>query len=468
MSVTLGGVGVAFATLMGNKPPENLGKFYEPLPVSVEQSRADTRQTIALARIRILRASKNRDSAPKDVSRYIDDLEDAWGYRLFYARDRHQPIRFTIHRREQDRRSGTEDDIIAIGNVVTNVDDPSIIDPVAAAELPLLGDPGRPDRTHPPLLPEKPYYVSLNQEKSAYISLADSNHLATLDKSFTAEAWVQMDFTDGPLLFSHVSRPMGISGWHIVPFGSDMKLEYEGHDISGSSDRLAVPRDRDTAMLPIHIAICNEPSGMRMFVNGRVTGLHRSEDFARISRIEGPFVIGENPTWHRSIDNLLGIYAFRFSSSARYQGTFDPPQTFDKDEDTVVLLDFTRPSRYRIEDLSGNGHHGRLIGGEWCDAETRRGVEVPWRVPEDDYRHAWKKRPNSYLYRRIYQGWVSGGTAPMEYRELRRTELYVDLEPVDISKNWVTPIRLTPTFRASGRNPSNSDKESGGWESVDE
>lgn len=70
------------------------------------------------------------------------------------------------------------------------------------------------------------------------------------------------------------------------------------------------------------------------------------------------------------------IRAFRLSSTVRYTGKYEPPQTFEKDTDTVALLDFTKPQAGMIADVSGHRHHARIVGGAWIDAETGNPLRV--------------------------------------------------------------------------------------------
>lgn len=59
------------------------------------------------------------------------------------------------------------------------------------------------------------------------------------------------------------------------------------------------------------------------------------------------------------------ICAFRLSSTKRYTNDFEPPATFEKDDQTITLLDFSRGQGTTIEDLSGQGHHGTISGATW-------------------------------------------------------------------------------------------------------
>jgi hypothetical protein len=61
---------------------------------------------------------------------------------------------------------------------------------------------------------------------------------------------------------------------------------------------------------------------------------------------------------------LIPHSAFRTASSrARYRGGFIPQQQFDKDADTLILLDFSGRGT-TLKDLAGN-HDGRLTNRAW-------------------------------------------------------------------------------------------------------
>uniref|UniRef100_UPI003AA8928F SUMF1/EgtB/PvdO family nonheme iron enzyme n=1 Tax=Thalassoglobus sp. TaxID=2795869 RepID=UPI003AA8928F len=59
------------------------------------------------------------------------------------------------------------------------------------------------------------------------------------------------------------------------------------------------------------------------------------------------------------------IREFRMSSGVRYSQDFTPEQHFSKDENTQVLYHFNEGAGDTLQDSSGNGHDGKIIGAKW-------------------------------------------------------------------------------------------------------
>ncbi|OAI40407.1 hypothetical protein AYO40_04770 [Planctomycetaceae bacterium SCGC AG-212-D15] len=73
---------------------------------------------------------------------------------------------------------------------------------------------------------------------------------------------------------------------------------------------------------------------------------------------------GRNITLPISSGFPLEFRAFRVSSKPRYQADgFEPPKEFDKDRDTVILLDFAGEGK-KLKDLAGK-HDATVTNGEW-------------------------------------------------------------------------------------------------------
>ena len=62
---------------------------------------------------------------------------------------------------------------------------------------------------------------------------SDGRSLSVIDQTRLPHDLVisRLDSLDGPLLFSHVSRPKGDWGWALAPTGESVRLEYEGEDL---------------------------------------------------------------------------------------------------------------------------------------------------------------------------------------------------------------------------------------------
>jgi hypothetical protein len=111
-----------------------------------------------------------------------------------------------------------------------------------------------------------------------------------------------------------------------------------------------------------HIAVVRGPNnaGVRIFVNGEPpSGSLNSDIWPSTSN----FLIGHRPDDMDIPSADIEIHAFRASSRARYRGGFIPQQRFDKDADTLILLEFSGKGS-TLKDLAGK-HDGRINNATW-------------------------------------------------------------------------------------------------------
>lgn len=67
---------------------------------------------------------------------------------------------------------------------------------------------------------------------------------------------------------------------------------------------------------------------------------------------------------------------FRFSSVARYGEQYQPQGMFDSDDDTLALYRFSGQRDDQVEDLSGNEHHGQMVGATRVRVDDRLDVII--------------------------------------------------------------------------------------------
>ncbi|MGE0759776.1 MAG: hypothetical protein AB7O38_22355, partial [Pirellulaceae bacterium] len=69
--------------------------------------------------------------------------------------------------------------------------------------------------------------------------------------------------------------------------------------------------------------------------------------------------------------NLPGrIHAVRISKAARYMGDFAPVRRLEPDPQTIALYSFETRSGEVLPDVSGNNHHGKIVGARWIPLTT--------------------------------------------------------------------------------------------------
>lgn len=138
-----------------------------------------------------------------------------------------------------------------------------------------------------------------------------------------------------------------------------------------------VPVIIQNSMIPgeiTHAAAVYNGVSVQLYVNGSRSGpaipvrnQHRPSPL--------PIHLGANPDpvlAGRDIASLRDcfhglIHQFRISSGTRYLDDFTPDKTLASDPSTQLLYHIDSGEGDTIKDLSGNGYHGQIIGGEWVE-----------------------------------------------------------------------------------------------------
>ncbi|MCA8989875.1 MAG: SUMF1/EgtB/PvdO family nonheme iron enzyme, partial [Planctomycetaceae bacterium] len=117
-----------------------------------------------------------------------------------------------------------------------------------------------------------------------------------------------------------------------------------------------------------HLALVNDGKSVRFFVDGV---LQQSVIEAELSNELGHLNIGPpNPKAHTGMAGFRGrLDEVRISQVARYQQNFQPERRFEPDEQTLALYHFDEGEGDVLNDSSGNGHHGQIVGASWVRAD---------------------------------------------------------------------------------------------------
>jgi serine/threonine protein kinase len=117
----------------------------------------------------------------------------------------------------------------------------------------------------------------------------------------------------------------------------------------------------------VHVALTLDPPAMRLFVNG--TGIHGTipDDLVLREERQG-FVLGTNHNLASSAGFLGSMDEIRISGTARYKQDFTPQSRFSPDAQTLALYHCDEGEGYVLNDSSGNGHHGKIVGATWVPA----------------------------------------------------------------------------------------------------
>jgi len=223
--------------------------------------------------------------------------------------------------------------------------------------------------------PSSPFAVRFRPR--TYIEITDSHGLVARRRPFTVECWARCRpeklFTlvgDRVTGGQHPLVDPGTEvGWNLSLFRNDEQKPVVALLKGGMGFS-----DADNFRW-FHLAFSSNGSEMLIFENGRMRTTRRDEWDPSVTNI----FLGDGPHCRRPIlattDSLIDVAAFRISSVQRYQKDFLTPAAFASDSDTVVLLDFSRPSAERIPDLSGKGRDGMIVDAAWIDMKDNREVE---------------------------------------------------------------------------------------------
>ena len=178
---------------------------------------------------------------------------------------------------------------------------------------------------------------------------------------YTVEAWIRDENRRGNLLsMRNGDFPRFIGG------GLDhgLVLDVAKYKGVGVSDK-PIPQTGEWA----HVAGVYAEGEVRLYVDGELIGskavppvdeMGSATDMNIGGRIHGSNSFG---AFKGQIDEV------RISNTTRYTDNFTPSRRYDSDEHTLALYHFDEGTGDILEDSSGNGHDGKIIGAKWVTAE---------------------------------------------------------------------------------------------------
>jgi tRNA A-37 threonylcarbamoyl transferase component Bud32 len=105
-----------------------------------------------------------------------------------------------------------------------------------------------------------------------------------------------------------------------------------------------------------HLALVFTGRQFRLYVDGNLSAKKDLGDLS-LEKIKLPFTLGYQFAGE--------IFEARVSKVARYDNDFTPQPRFEPDADTLALYHFDEGQGEVLYDSSGNGHHGKIVGGKW-------------------------------------------------------------------------------------------------------
>lgn len=156
------------------------------------------------------------------------------------------------------------------------------------------------------------------------------------------------------------TNPSLYLGWYI---NNDPVFTFYNHHLTGT-DYVKASEFWDGRPTYIAAVIDPENNVTRMFIDGRELSSTSSDSHIAPSRRTGMSIGAElipDP-----IHNFKGVIEeVRLTQSALYDKDYVPPASFESSSDTLALYKFDEGKGNILNDSSGNGHHGKIIGAKW-------------------------------------------------------------------------------------------------------
>ena len=219
-----------------------------------------------------------------------------------------------------------------------------------------------------------------SHENSALAFDGDGDHVETpltldVTRPFTVEAFVTVHRAH-----KHGGQVISNSHWggfglSIQPHGKWRLTVGKKHDTKETYDHYKVyyhvESDNDALLnRRKHVAGVFDGSELRLYVDGKLQSNPSKVSDPQNSRAK--ILIGRNPEpGDRVFQPLDGtIDEVRISTVARYTDHFAPATRFETDDETLGLYHFDEGTGDVLNDSSGNGHHGKIVGATWVKADA--------------------------------------------------------------------------------------------------
>jgi hypothetical protein len=124
-----------------------------------------------------------------------------------------------------------------------------------------------------------------------------------------------------------------------------------------------------------HVALCVTPTRRQIYWDGKpaIADPAQQSDAIRTHWSPSPanLMLGKRGTINREVGRkeTLLLRAFRLSSTLRYQKEFKPPPTFERDEHTQVLLDFSHNGGKFIPNTCDEKRSGLVAPAQWREVD---------------------------------------------------------------------------------------------------
>jgi serine/threonine protein kinase/formylglycine-generating enzyme required for sulfatase activity len=198
----------------------------------------------------------------------------------------------------------------------------------------------------------------------------------------------------------------------------------------------------------VHVAGVYQGTKMTLFVDGKLAGQKTVEAI---------------PLYHAPKNRLqLGIgyeglmREVRISRVARYDKNFTPAKRFETDADTLALYHCDEGAGDKLTDSSGNGHHGKIVGAKWVNADVTPIAPPPISETPDAVlpaERAWHKEvaamaPAEQVAAVAAKLKERNGGIEVKLKEKIDGNAVTELEFVTDNVTDLTPLRALPALRS--------------------
>jgi hypothetical protein len=217
--------------------------------------------------------------------------------------------------------------------------------------------------------------------RADHVELDKTRGALDLQKPFTIELWTRWDadagdrvlYLAGDEAWPGMSEQIPVTaacGWVIrldkAKDGGKRAVEFSA-GASGKGVRewvgVVTPEQAVKPEQWQHVAVCRTTSELRIYWNGKLVA---KKPVAGVTLLAAPTnaFLGVRKDSYPNRDFAGDIRAFRISTKALYTDAFIPKAELTHDDATLVLLDFAAADDKQIPDLSGEKHHGTVVGAK--------------------------------------------------------------------------------------------------------
>ncbi len=192
--------------------------------------------------------------------------------------------------------------------------------------------------------------------------LYDGSHPLTIKCRITFDGEYPKDILHQIILLgpaSYIGLQLHPGGWLFT-----FAVIKSGSSVSTYSDQ---PLNRKQA---VHVAVVYDGKPLALYVDGKLQNKRIPAVIKKEARLRTFEIAAKNSGDQQNSSQFrLTMDEIRFSKVARYTKDFTPVLRFKTDKDTLALYHFDTGAGDVLHDASGNGHHGKIIGAKWVNAD---------------------------------------------------------------------------------------------------